>query len=150
MKGMETVVGAIIALVGSFGGALVLDWLSGRRSERQARVLRVHRLSGLLAEIRENLLATPARLRAPFASDVWEDAKADLEVLPIDIAQKVRDAYVLVRSHNATVVYEREKINYGGGHMDGELKQSMQRVIDAMNQALPDLEKEVKKMAGTA
>ncbi|MFQ5880410.1 MAG: hypothetical protein ACE5IZ_09595, partial [Dehalococcoidia bacterium] len=67
---MEIALGAAVALLGAVIGTIVLEWLTGRRWERQRAEERLRRLRGLRAEILENTVldTSGSWLKAPFST----------------------------------------------------------------------------------
>jgi len=149
---METIIGAAIAIVGSIAGSFLLDWLSGRRFQRELKQERIRKLGGLAAELEENSALKPSGpwRKFPFVTDVWEDAKPYLTGLGEEIEWKIRHAYVLVRSHNALVDYDRSVIPYGRGDLDSIIEDSTSRVIEAMQEALASLNPALTTDGGTS
>lgn len=149
---METIaVAAITAaagIVGAIAGAMLQDRAAQRNAERQALALRGHRLAGLLTEVRENTAVDTEGSwhKGPFATDAWESAKGDLQHLDDTIANLLRHAYMRVRTHNALLNYDRERVEWTQGHLDTEIKDSAARVTEAMKSAIEPLHGAVRAL----
>jgi len=123
-------IGGILSFIGSVVGAKLTSGSASKlaQQERHQRELLIRKtaVSGLLAEIRDNLALGRDPLtgysKATFISDLWQAHKGNTEFLALDTQEYLRKGYASVFLANSVVMYELNLLKHGSGYYDEDYK----------------------------
>ena len=120
---IATLAGAIWAANRTVKGSIML---ADREREERERITRLSAVSGLLAEIRDNLRIleeTPDNgTLVPFLDDMWEVYKGNMNFLSPPTQENIRKGYASVVLANATAARDLYQLKYNQGYLEGQYK----------------------------